>query len=193
MRRSHLVCAGALLLAAVAAPLPAQQGGGHLKVNVNPGRAGVFVDGKYLGPAGNFRIGRKYALPAGEHEVRLTEPRYKEVVTKVTIQPGKTTVLEQNMEWGPGYRLPENAVWEPLPPANPPFGRLRAICEDKFAAVYLNGAFMGHAGEFNNWLQGVLINPGSYMVRIVPLSGKGGLEQQVKIEAGKTVVVRTQN
>jgi hypothetical protein len=193
MRLIPIACVGTLLLVATAIPLPGQQATGYLKTKVDPGRAGVFVDGKYLGPAGNFRIGRKYAVAAGEHEVRLAEPRYKDVVTKVTIQPGKTTELVENMDWGPGYRLPENAVWEPLPPAKPPFGRLRTISKDKFAAVYVNGAYVGHAGEFNNWLQGVLLNPGSYAVRIVPVNGTGGHEEQVKIETGKTVIVRTQN
>jgi hypothetical protein len=53
-----------------------------LKTKVNPGRAGVFVDGKYLGPAANFRMARKYTLAEGEHEVRPTEPRYEDLVTK---------------------------------------------------------------------------------------------------------------
>ena len=29
---------------------------GRLKTEVDPGRAGVFIDGKYVGPAGNFKI-----------------------------------------------------------------------------------------------------------------------------------------
>ena len=39
---------------------------GRLKTEVNPGRAGVFVDGKYLGPAANFRIARTYDVAAGD-------------------------------------------------------------------------------------------------------------------------------
>ena len=67
-----------------------QQSAGYLKTNVNPGRAGVFIDGKYVGPAANFRIGRKYAVAAGEHEVRLSEPRYEDVVKTVKIEPPPT-------------------------------------------------------------------------------------------------------
>jgi len=167
----------ALALTAVAVSAIAQQSSGYLKLKVEPGRAGVFVDGKYLGPAANFGVGRKYALSPGEHEVKLSEPRYEEVVTKVTIQGGKTMNLAQSMK--------------PLPEAKPPFGILRTIAPDKFSAVYVNGRFMGHAGEFNNPLQGLKLNPGEYKVSIVPVGGAAH-EESIKIEADKTTIVRSQ-
>ena len=83
-------CTWALLLAAVAVPLLCQaEETGKLTVKANPGRAGVFVDGKYVGPAANFRIARTYAVPAGEHEIKLVDPRYEEVTTK---RPRKATI-----------------------------------------------------------------------------------------------------
>ena len=49
------------LLAVAAMPLAAEQNtNGFLVSRVDPGRAAVFVDGKYLGPAANFRVARKY-------------------------------------------------------------------------------------------------------------------------------------
>ncbi len=164
----------ALLIALASIPIAGQQNTGYLKTKVDPGRAGVFIDGKYVGPAGNFGVGRKYMVAVGEHEVRLSEPRYEDVVAKVTIQPGKTSKLGQTMK--------------ALPPAKPPFGRLRTVSADKFAAVYVNGKFMGHAGEFNNPVQGLLLNPGTYMVKVVPVSGGEGHEEQVKIEADKVSI-----
>lgn len=157
----------------VALPALPQTATGYLKTNVNPGRAGVFIDGKYVGPAGNFRIGRKYTVAAGEHEVKLVDPRYEEIVKKVTIEAGKTAKLAETMK--------------ALPLAKPPFGRLRTVSTDKFAPVYVNGKFMGHAGEFNNSMQGLLLNPGSYAVKI----GEGK-EEQVTIEAEKVAIVHAQ-
>ncbi len=176
MRILSIARSAALLIAIAGVAVVAQQNTGYLKTKVNPGRAGVFIDGKYVGPAENFRVGRKYALAAGEHEIRLSEPRYEEVVSKVTIQPGKTTKLTQTMK--------------ALSPAKPPFGRLRTISPDKFAAVYVNGRFMGHAGEFNNSVQGLQLNPGEYTVKVVPVSGGEGHEEHVKIEADKATLVR---
>jgi hypothetical protein len=170
MRIASFVRDAVLLIAVTSIPVVGQNTG-YVKTKVDPGRAGVFIDGKYVGPAGNFGMGRKYAVAAGEHEVRLSEPRYEDVVTKVTVQAGKTAQLAQTMK--------------ALPPAKPPFGRLRTVSTDKFAAVYVNGKFMGHAGEFNNPVQGLLLNPGAYAVKI----GEGP-EEQVKIEADKVTIVQ---
>jgi hypothetical protein len=76
-----------------------------------------------------------------------------------------------------------------LPPAKPPFGRLRTESADKFAAVYVNDKYMGHADEFSNFAQGLLLNPGDHDVKIVPASGPP-VTQHIKIGAGKTVLVK---
>ncbi len=165
-----------VLLAAIGVASLFAQGTGFLKTKVNPGRAGVFIDGKYVGPAGNFGVGRKYVVAAGEHEVKLLEPRYEDIVTKVTIVPGKTAKLRETMK--------------ALPLAKPPFGRLRTVSADKFAAVYVNGKFMGHAGEFNNPVQGLKLNPGEYAVKIVPPAGGAVPEEKVNIVADQVTIVR---
>ena len=108
--------------------------------------------------------------------MKLVEPRYKEITTKVTITPGKTTVLSETMQ--------------ALPLAKPPFGRLRTEASDKFAAVYVNGQFMGHVDEFSNSGQGLLLNPGEYIVRIVPVSGGQPYEEKVNVKENQVVVVR---
>ncbi len=163
------------LLFCCALPAVAQQGTGYLKVKVNTGRAGVFIDGKYVGPAANFRIARKYAVPAGEHEVKLDEPRYEAATTKVQIVAGKTTVIKETLK--------------ELPLAKPPFGRLRVETPDKYSAVFVEGKFMGHAGEFNNSVQGLLLNPGDYTVKVVPTSGPEH-EEKIKIEADKVTIIK---
>ena len=164
------------LFAVAAIPLTAQQNSsGFLVSHVKPGRAGVFVDGKYLGPAANFRVARTYSVAAGEHEVRFVDPRYREVVTKVTVESLKKSTLR--------------ATLTPLPLAQPPFGRLRTINADKFAPVYVNEKYYGHVDEFSNSAQGLLLNPGEYDVKIVPAAG-APISTKVTIEANKTVIVR---
>jgi hypothetical protein len=148
---------------------------GSLAVKANTGRAGVFVDGKYLGPAANFHFTRTYAVAAGEHELKLMEPRYHELDTVVAIEGGKKTTIKETLQQ--------------LPPPKPPFGRLRTQSPDKFSAVYVDEQYMGHAGEFDGFLEGLLLNPGEYTVRIVPHSG-APVTQTVRIETGKTVIVK---
>ncbi len=150
------------------------QGTGYLVAKVDPGRAGVFVDGKYIGPAQNFGMARKYSIAAGDHEIKLADPRYEDMTTKVHIDANKTTKITPALK--------------ALPVATPPFGLLHVKATDKYSAVYLNNKYYGHAGEFNNCAQGLLLPPGSYEVRVEPLSGKPHTEK-VAIAADKTVVV----
>ncbi|MGO9010964.1 MAG: PEGA domain-containing protein [Bryobacteraceae bacterium] len=154
-------------------PLVAQQTG-TLKVKVDPGRAGVFVDGKYLGPAANFGMTRTYTVAAGQHEVKLVDPRYQEVVTNVTIEAGKKSVVKEQMT--------------ALPVPKPPFGTIRTHSSDKYAAVYINGKYYGHNDEFDNFAQGLLLPPGEYEVRIEPASG-APVVKKVTVVADKTVLV----
>jgi hypothetical protein len=163
------------LLMAAGALMAQQAGSAYLKTSVNPGRAGVFVDGKYVGPAANFGIGRKYALPAGQHQVKLVDPRYEEMTTTVDLKAGKTTKLEQTLK--------------ALPPPKGPFGGLRTPLPDKYAAVYVNDKYYGHAGEFNNPTQMLMLPVGEYTVRVDPPTG-APITQKVTIEAGKTVLVK---
>ena len=159
------------------APLGAQtKGDAYLKAKVDPGRAGVFVDGKYVGPAANFKIARKYALPAGPHEIKLIDPRYEEVTKMVTLVAGKTEVIEEKLK--------------PVALAKGPFGLLRTEYPDKFAAVYVNDKFYGHSGEFDHGAQGLQLPAGEYTVRIEPLSGGNGVSQKVTITADKMSVVK---
>ena len=71
MRIASLVHVAALLIAVAGIPVLAQQNSGYLKTKVDPGRAGVFIDGKYVGPAGNFGIGRKYTVAASTRSAYL--------------------------------------------------------------------------------------------------------------------------
>jgi len=173
MKRSFGLLLAILILLSL--PLAAQQTG-TLKAKIDPGRAGVFLDGKYLGPAANFRVARTYTVPAGDHELKLEEPRYEGIAKKITIQPGKRTVVSEKMK--------------ALPTPKGPFGHLRTENTDKFAAVYVNNKFYGHVDEFSNASQALLLPPGEYEVRIEPTAGGSPVTQKVKLEAEKTVIVK---
>ncbi len=149
---------------------------GRLKTEVDPGRAGVFIDGKYVGPAANFKHAQTYVVAAGEHEVKLVDPRYEDIVKKVTIVAGQKTVVKETMK--------------ALPAAKPPFGSLRIENPDHFAAVYVNGHYMGHVDEFSNFAQELLLNPGTYEVKVVPVNGENVVTKSVTIVANQKVVVK---
>ena len=65
MRMASIVRNAALLIAVTCIPVVGQQSSGYLKTSVNPGRAGVFIDGKYVGrPAILALAGNIRSLPA---------------------------------------------------------------------------------------------------------------------------------
>jgi hypothetical protein len=167
----------AVVLLAVSVPLHAQLAGdGVLKVKANPGRAGVFVDGKYLGPAANFRQARRYPVSAGEHELVLREPRYQEYKTTVKIEAGKTTTISQTLQ--------------PREPPKPPFGRIKVVGFEKYSSVYVNEGFMGHTDEFNGPNQGLLLNPGEYALKITSQGGNTLLEQKITLRQDEVLTVK---
>jgi hypothetical protein len=61
---------------------------------------------------------------------------------------------------------------------------------DHMAAVYVNGRFVGHVDEFSNFAQGLQLNPGTYEVKIVPVSSGSPITKSVTIETNKTTIVR---
>ena len=157
---------------------------GHIKASGKPGAAGLFIDGNYVGPASRFTVTEKYLVAAGEHEVTLKDPRCEDFTTKVTIQPGKTTKVKYNLKR--------------IEPAKPPFGRLRlggglpesfiSVAAGDIGAVYINDRFFGHVDELNNAGGGILLNPGTYHVRVVSHS-HGEIRRTVTIEANKVTVI----
>ena len=108
--------------------------------------------------------------------MKLVDPRYQDIVKKVTITAGKKTVVKETMT--------------ALPAAKPPFGYLRTENADHFAAVYVNEHFMGHVDEFSNPGQKLALPPGTYEVKIVPVNGQGTVTKTVTAEAEKTTIVK---
>ena len=170
-----LVLIAFLLLGAVGA---ARQGVGYLKVDAKPGRASVFVDGTYLGPAANFTVAQTYALAPGEHALRLSEVGHKDFTTVFTVRASETTRITQSLE--------------SVPLAQPPFGALRFVKgpHSKFAAVFVNDLHVGHVGEFDNAFQRLLLKAGEYRVKVISPDGRVIHEEAVTIRDHQKTVVR---
>jgi len=148
---------------------------GYLKVHAVPDHAGVWVDGKHLGPAANFGATRKYTVAAGDHELKVSDPRYEDLTQKITITAGKTSNVEVKLK---ALDMPK-----------PPYAELRVTGAEKYSEVYLNNKYMGHAGEFNNPFQKLDIPPGDYTIRVVSPAGKA-YEEKVNLAANKTTIVK---
>lgn len=180
MRHTALVgFAGALLFS-----FAAFADNGYIRARGRPTGAGLFVNGKYLGPAGRFTVPEKYEVPAGKHEILLADPRYEDFKTTVTVQPKKTTKIS--------YKLKK------LEPPKGPFGRLRlgggepesfiSVAYGDTGPIFLNGKFMGFVDELNNAGGGLLLPVGTYDLK-VQSEKFGEINQKVTIEANKVTVI----
>jgi len=148
---------------------------GYLKVNVVPSDAGLFVDGRYFGPASHHGM-RKYLIAPGEHKVTMTDPRYEVSTIIVEVLAGKTVAISEALT--------------PKPEPKSPFATLKVACgKEVLAAVMLNDEFVGTVSEFDGAGHGLEVAPGTYQVRIDIAGGESLLWQQVTLEAGKTTTV----
>ncbi len=172
--RRFLMSLTVTALLCVGLPAVAQKNEGYIRTKVKPGRTGVFVDGKYVGPARNYGRSHRYAVSAGQHEIKLVEPRYKEKSVTVNVEAGRTVVIKERLD--------------PITLAKPPFGRLKVEKAGKYDAVYINGAYYGHADEFNGLNQGQLLVPGEYAVRADKRDG-GSHQEKITITARKVTRV----
>lgn len=172
------------VVAALCAPLLLAQASGRIKAVGKPGNAGVWVDGKYVGPASRFTVAEKYDVSAGEVDVVIREPRYEDFSTRVTIRPNKTTKVKYSLK--------------KVEPAKPPFGRFRlgggepesyiSVTAGDTTPVYINGKFYGYVDELNNAGGGILLNPGTYEISFdSPIYGS--VKQSITIEANKVSVI----
>lgn len=157
---------------------------GAIKARGRPTGAGLFVDGKYIGPAGRFSVPEKYPIEPGEHEVTFRDPRYEDYTTKVTVLPGKTAKLHFKLK---PVELPKG-----------PFGRLRfggdgadsflSVTAGDTGPIYINDKFFGFIDELNNAGGGLLLPPGTYNLRAEP-QGYQNISQPITIEANKVTVI----
>jgi len=157
---------------------------GKLKTKIKPATAAVWVDGEFVGHADRFNgPGQALDLSTGDHEIRVSLVYYEDYETRVSVEPGETTVVKSLL--GPSD--------EKHP--SPPFAEVKIRCKPEVkAAVIVNGRFVGHADEMNGPMQGLLLWPGDHQIEIRH-AGYEPFQTAVHVEepmAGKRIEVKAQ-
>jgi hypothetical protein len=62
---------------------------GGVSLEITPDGVGVFVDGSYVGPVGEFGPARPLTLPPGPHRIEVRAPGFNTITLEVTITPGE--------------------------------------------------------------------------------------------------------
>ena len=117
--------------------------------------AGVWIDGKYAGYVKELKGDRKVMLSAGEHEISIRQAGYKELSKKIVVDPDQAQTIAVVLEADAKVILPGGNAAE-----------LRLDIQPKRAAVYVDGGYMGHGGDFSGRFHSMLVAPGKHKLRV---------------------------
>jgi hypothetical protein len=132
--------------------------------------AGVWIDGRYAGYVKELKGDRKVMLPAGEHELSIRQAGYKELTKKIIVEPDQVQTIPVQLEQDSKAIFPGGNAAE-----------LRLDIQPKRAAVYLDGGYMGHGGDFGGRFHSMLVAPGKHQLKV---ELEGYQSYQTEITAG---------
>lgn len=140
--------------------------------------SGVWVDGQYVGYLKELKGSKKVLLLPGDHLITVRQNGYQDFVEHVILQPGEKKVVFVIMQKGPTAAMPAVTA------------EVKITVIPTRAAVFVDGQFVGHVAEFQGLGRGMLIAPGTHMIRIA-LPGYQTFETQINPAARQKVEVKT--
>jgi hypothetical protein len=140
--------------------------------------SGVWVDGEYVGYLKELKGSKKVLLLPGEHVVTVRQDGYQDFAQKISVQPGETRVIRVAMEKAPTGSIPDQMA------------TVKIAVNPSRAAVFLDGLFVGHVGEFEGVGRGMLVVPGTHRIKIA-LPGYQIFETDINPLANQKVEIKT--
>jgi len=140
--------------------------------------SGVWVDGEYVGYLKELKGSKKILLLPGEHLITVRQDGYEDFTERVLIQPGQKELVRVAMQ---------KAVTGPLPVVT---ATVKIAVNPSRAAVFLDGLFVGHVGEFEGPGRGMLVAPGTHQIRIA-LPGYQTFETDIDPLAHQKIEIKT--
>jgi hypothetical protein len=141
--------------------------------------SGVWIDGQYVGYLKELKGGKKVLLLPGEHVISVRQNAYQNFTERVVLQPGEMRLIHVIMEKAPTGQLP--ARW----------ATVKIAVNPSRAAVFMDGRFVGHAGEFEGVGRGLLVAPGDHQIKIA-LPGYKTFESDINPTADQKVELKTE-
>jgi len=140
--------------------------------------SGVWVDGEYVGYLKELKGSKKVMLLPGEHLITVRQDGYEDFVQHILVQPGETRLI---------YVVMEKAQTGPLSDVT---ATVKIAVNPSRAAVFLDGLFVGHVGEFEGLGRGLLVSPGQHRIEIA-LPGYKTFDADINPTANQHVEVKT--
>jgi hypothetical protein len=141
--------------------------------------SGVWIDGQYVGYLKELKGSRKVLLLPGEHVISVRQDGYEDFTERVAIQPGEKQIVAVAMQ---------KSV---TPPPSPITAEVKIEVNPSRAAVFLDGMFVGHVGEFEGAGRGMLVIPGEHRISIA-LPGYQTFDTNINPLANQKVKIKTE-
>src|SRR4029077_4844809 len=116
--------------------------------------SGVWVDGQYVGYLKELKGSKKVLLLPGEHVITVLQDGYRDFTKRVSLQPGQVEVVQVAMTPAPTGPMPDATAG------------VKISFNPSRAAVFVDGLFVGHVGEFGGVGRAMLVAPGAHQIRI---------------------------
>jgi len=140
--------------------------------------SGVWIDGQYLGYVDELKGSKKILLLPGTHRLSVRQNGYQEFTRDVTLQPGQKQLVTVTMVKAHGYVMP--AVTS----------EIKISVNPDRAAVFLDGQYVGHAGEFSGMGKSIIVAPGHRRISI-SLPGYNTFNTEIDLVANQKFVLKT--
>lgn len=140
--------------------------------------SGVWIDGEYVGYLGELWGPRRVLLLPGDHQLAVRQAGYEDFTEKLTVEPHELLRVPVKMQ-----KAPED-TWPKVT------GELKVDVQPDRAAVFVDGRFLGHAGELGGAFHSMLLSPGAHQIK-VELPGYQSFETEVSVNAGQKSTVKT--
>ena len=140
--------------------------------------SGVWIDGQYVGYLKELKGDKKVMLLPGEHEIIVRQAGLDDFDRKIVVEPGQKQTVRVAMQKSAGWVMP-SAV-----------STLRLKVQPDRAAVFLDGRYIGHVGEFGGKFHSMVIASGTHRIKI-ELPGYRTFETEISLLAGQKSEVKT--
>lgn len=140
--------------------------------------AGVWVDGQYLGYVDELKGDKKILLMPGKHTITIRQTGYRDWTDDVLIQPGQQLSVRVQLEKNPQAEYPSVTA------------QVKLDVDPDRAAVFVDGQFVGYAGQFQGWGRAMLVAPGKHQIKVA-LVGYQDFTTEVNLRAHQKFTLKT--
>jgi PEGA domain len=141
--------------------------------------SGVWVDDQYVGYLNELKGSKKLLLLPGEHTITVRQGGYLDFNQKVVVRAGEKQTINVKMEKDTRIALPKITA------------EIKLDVKPSRAAVFVDGVYVGHIGEFGGMGKALLVAPGRHKIEI-SLPGYQTFDTEIDLVANQKSAVKTE-